>query len=525
MGSNQADKLKNLLSAKTTDLCSLKDIGTSRSWDYSLPTIGAHRGFTDRHNFASDSSFFDILKKDVNHGFPYEILENAGAFRKDNPIVLFGGSILDIIFKRHDDIRDFDLRLVGEEYVNDEAKCIAKAKEFVAGIFSVVLKMNEQIDERKKRAQEEGRSCYEGKCDLQEITVTRCRSTVTVHIPTFGDKIECIFQLTFAPTKSVEEMLSKCQPHCTRLAIKDGAVVLDQMARFCIESTCTVLDTSSFVNFYREDEEKGTEEERGAESGRTITSQISRLIKYYEEKGFDIILPELDMKKAPRRNLEFGVVEVLALPSMIVVYDEIRDNTIMTTKLSLPKQLKVSGTNVPIGEYDSSPTENVGECIHFNIRCLVHDVYDSFKFVAKGERYDHIFDFVPVLTPRMLAKSYETVTEYLQQSDIPIRKLTGYFSVTSPDQVLDKLIAEPMRNACQSGKLPKSFDLDEKLLKELTHKEIESLLVKINGLREKLKEKGLDKLVISFPENVSTVDELYDIFYGSNGLKDKREDE
>ena len=88
--SNQAEALRSLLTANV-DLCGLKDIGTARSWDYSLPTIGAHRGFTDRHNFASDASFFDIFQKEVNEGFPYRVLESVGAFDENNSFVLFGG--------------------------------------------------------------------------------------------------------------------------------------------------------------------------------------------------------------------------------------------------------------------------------------------------------------------------------------------------------------------------------------------------------------------------------------------------
>ena len=343
-----------------------------------------------------------------------------------------------------------------------------------------------------------------------------------MYIPRCGDMKECVFQLTFAPVNSVKDMLANCQPHCTRLAIKDGTVVLDQMARFCLESTCNILDTSTLVNYSRDDVEKEDGgEEKYANSGRTVTSQIARFIKYYQDKGFDIILPELDIKTAPQRNLEYDVNEVLVLPSMIIVYDEIKGNTLMASKLSLPKKLRgvVAGT-VPIGEYDSSPLENVGEAIHFNIRCLVNGVYDSFKYVAKGERYEHVFDFVPLLTPRMLNKSYETVTDSLREGSIPINRLTGYFSTTPPDQVIEKLIAEPLRNeVCHDGKLPKTFTLDEELLKELVNKEIATLLVKIEGLREAMKSKGLDKLVTQYPRNVSTADELYDALYGAHGIK------
>mmetsp|Transcript_3436 Transcript_3436/g.7277 ORF Transcript_3436/g.7277 Transcript_3436/m.7277 type:complete len:524 (+) Transcript_3436:98-1669(+) len=520
MSSNQAQVLQSLLSFKEVKLYGLKDIGTSRTWDFSMPTICRHRGFTDRHNFASDKSFFDIFEKDVNQGLPYQILKNAGVFENNNSIVLFGGCVLDIILKKHYSIKDFDLRIVGEEYMNDEAKCISKAKDFVASIFSFLTEKNEEFERRKREVVESGGVIAHAKCDLQEIVVSRCRSTVTVQIPSHGGLADIIFQLTFAPCRTVEEMLAACQPQCTRLAIKDGAVVLDGIARFCIESACIVLDVSSFLNYYQDDKETEDDEEmRKTTSGRTITIQIHRFIKYFDEKGFDLILPELDMQKVQRRNLEYGVVEVLALPSMTVAYDEVKNNVIMATWVTLAKHLKskVEENVGAIGVYGSSTVENVGESIHHNIRCLVHDIYDSFKYVAKGERYEHVFDFVPTLSPRMVTKSYETVTDELTNENIPIERILGYFSVTPSYKVVEKLISDPIKKqSCGKGKFPQQFQLDKDILNGLVDKEIKALLLKIEHLRETLIEKKLNRLVLQYPENVTTVEEIREAFYGNS---------
>ena len=520
----QAEILQQLLQTPIHEqqLRSLKDIGTTRTWDFSLPTIGRHRGFTPRHNFNSDESFLEILEKDVGKGLPFKILQHAGVFDQGNKIVLFGGCLLDIILKREDCIKDFDLRLVGEEFMDNEAMCVDTAKSFVASIFDFLTSENKRIEQRQEEAKQNG-TLYAGerKYNLTEITVSRVRSTVTVNLPR---SIGAVFQLTFAPTRNIPEMLANCQPHCTRIAIQDGAVVLDEMARYSIESTCVILDTASFVNYHieKEAEENSRDDDNDNTGGRTIASQIMRYIKYFLEKGFDIIVPDLDMEKLPRRNLEYHVCEVLALPSLIVIYDEIKGNIIMTERLELPKYLASKSHNgAPIGEYDAEPTIGVGEAVHFNLRCLVHDVYDSFKYVAQGERYEEVFDFVPSLTPRMVDKSYETVTDSLKTGTIPIQKITGYFSVTPPHEVIEELIARPLKRTClvQSGKLPQTFVLDDKMLAQLAEKETDSLKVKIQGLRDTMKGKNLDKLVVPYPENVSTVEELYKAFYGEFGVK------
>ena len=218
-------------------------------------------------------------------------MKYAHVFESDNDIVLFGGCLLDIVLNRSDSIRDFDLRLIGREYMMDETKCVAKAREFVGDVFEFIIKENEKVDKRIANAEEKGRALNRNddvKCNIQDIVVSRARSTVSVNVPSYG-----VFQLTFAPTPSLEDLLAACQPHCTRLAVKDGAVVLDHLACFSIENTAIALDTSSFLNYYCDNEAVDDEEHaRRISSGRTISGQLARMIKYHQEKGFDLILPQ-----------------------------------------------------------------------------------------------------------------------------------------------------------------------------------------------------------------------------------------
>jgi len=519
--SSQAPVLRSLLATKDDKLYRLQDIGTARSWDYSLPTVSCG-DFTDRFNFTSDRSFFGILKKSVNNGLPYRILEDAGVFERGNDLVLFGGCLLDIVFKRQYQIKDFDVRLVGEDCTTDDA-CVAKAKAFVASIFSSLQTENGKIDEQCAAAKKEGRDVHSNTCDLQDVTVSRSRSTVSVHVPDFGDGYRaCVFQLTFSPAKSVRALLASCHPQCTRLAIKDGEVVLDRMARYCIESACIIVDPADFTNLYCGEAGDDGEQARRVTSGCTLAGHMSRrYIRYYTDKGFDLVLPDLDMRKVPRRNLEYDVVEVLALPIMTVVFSAIKKNQIVATQLSLAKDLesRVSASGLE-GGYDASPAPNVGEAVHYNIRCLVNEVYDSFRYVSKGERWGEVFDFVPSLTPRMVRNSYETVMKDLEGGSVPIDRLTGYFSVTPPEVVVDKLVTQPLLNGiCQKGRLPKSFSFEQDELKQLAQKETMALIDRIESLRKSLTGKGLDRLVVPFPENVSSTEEVFDAIYGSSGLK------
>lgn len=524
--SKQAEVIRELLQADVK-LCSLSDIGSHRVFDFTLPTLTTPSRFTDRHTFASDDSFMELLQK-VNEGAPYEILSKAGACSKDNSIVLFGGCLLDVLFKRSDQIKDFDLRLVGPEYMDNEAKCVEKAKAFVASVFDYMLEQNKRIDQKIERAKnsEESTSTattYEGeRYDISEVTVSRRKSTVTIHIPgrrTFMRKLQksMCFQLTFAPTATIEDMLAACLPHASRLAIFNEAVVLDQMARYCIESTCVILNTSDFRNFYVEADDASDPQW----SGRVLATQLPRYIKYFTDKGFDIVLPDLDMANMPRRNLKYGVSEVLALPQLVVVYGLISgDNKIMAEDLSIADGYAIGDA---IGEYDQNPEYDVGNAIHHSIRCLVAGVLDQFKYVAKGEVWDEVFDFVPTLTPRMVDKSYETVETSLRSGTLDLQKVTGYFSETPPHDVISKLLVAPLKEEAMKrktlGQLPSPFKVDFGSARELVQKEKAGLLLKIEGLRDELKSKGLDLLVVPYPENVSTEADLFKALYGEYGVK------
>lgn len=123
-------------------------------------------------------------------------MDNAQVFDANNDVVLFGGCLLDIVLNRQYCINDFDLRIVEEGYLNDEARCVAKAKEFVSSIFEYLKKENQSIDERIACAKNDRREWDDHqemvKCNLQDIWFRelgaqfRCTSRVMV-----GQKLAC----------------------------------------------------------------------------------------------------------------------------------------------------------------------------------------------------------------------------------------------------------------------------------------------------------------------------------------------
>lgn len=138
----------------------ITSVSSIRTWDYSLPTLTRSRRFTPRKTFSGTSGnddFIDVIKKH-NDGFTYAILESIGVFKETNDIVLYGGSLLDILLNRDDVIHDWDLRLIGPQYIDNEPACIEKAKEFVATVFQFLRSENKRTQEKNQQWKDEGLS-------------------------------------------------------------------------------------------------------------------------------------------------------------------------------------------------------------------------------------------------------------------------------------------------------------------------------------------------------------------------------
>jgi hypothetical protein len=500
----ESDTLLKILSNDDIELLSLSDIRSFRAWDFSWPTFTKPHRFTARHTYTSDKALFAAIGAH-NYGVSHSLLEAVGALKEDNSVVLYGGALVDLVLKRDASINDWDLRLIGPEFVGNEEKCVKAAKKFVDSIFSFLKEDNERIQILNHQRQQDGKR-QEELFDLNAVRVSRSKSTITVIVPRRQKMQPTILQLTFSPFTTIEDLFRHSRPHCSRIAIHQGKVVLDQAARYCLESLCVVLDTKSLL-YCRDGDE-------GPDHSRALVTEVQRTIKYFDSKGFDIILPDLDMAKVPRRNLKFGVHEVLDLPCMTAVYGDVEGNKIMV------RHLRTSDSNsesvLEHQGYSGGPDINPGESIHHNIRCLVADVYDQFQFATEGEQVAPIFDFCPTLTPRMIDKSFETVKDGIDGDSLEINKVIKYFSATHPAEVFRKLLVDPIQS--KKRKSPNDSCLlhgvDEAVLDELIAKEIDVIIKKLLSLRNTMVTQGFDKLLVNFPQDVSRAEDILEALYG-----------
>lgn len=502
----ESENLRKILSLDADiELVSLSDIRSFRAWDFSCPTFTKPHRFTARHTYTSDKALFSAIEAH-NGGLSNALLKAVGVLKEDNSVVLYGGALVDLVLKRDAQINDWDLRLIGPEFVGSEEKCVKAAKQFVDSIFSCLKEDNNKIQMSNQKRQQDGKAQAD-LFDLNAVRVSRSKSTITVIVPPRGILRQTVLQLTYSPYTTIEDLFRHSRPHCSRIAIHRGKVVLDQAARYCLESLCVVIDTNGLLHCRDGDE--------GADHARALVTEVQRTIKYFDSKGFDIILPDLDMAKVPRRNLKFDIAEALDLPCMTAVYDDVEGNKIMVRHLCLSDSKNGESVLEHQG-YSGGPDINPGEIIHHNIRCLVADVYDQFQFATEGEQVAPIFDFCPTLTPRMIDKSFETVKDGIHGDSLEINKVIKYFSATHPAEVFRKLLMEPIQS--MKKKSPNDSCLlhgvDEAVLDELIAKEIDAILEKVLTLRNTMVTQGFDKLLVDFPQDVSRAEDIHKALYG-----------
>jgi hypothetical protein len=191
----------------------------------------------------------------------------------------------------------------------------------------------------------------------------------------------------------------------------DGAQVwLTELGRFAYERGYNVVDTT-----------------------RRSATYEARLWKY-ARRGFDLILPGLDVGALPRRNLKYGYCEVADLPHMPFAYKKVEGNRIF-----LDRFVKVFG---PASDYDlSEETKHGGFALaYMNLRRLANGA-TSFIYSAKGPGFLTALDVLrkpPHLSLRMLQRLYDQFRESSWDgARLNVRTLARYAPAVPVREILE----------------------------------------------------------------------------------------
>eukprot|EP00469_Lotharella_globosa_P006789 CAMPEP_0167775278 /NCGR_PEP_ID=MMETSP0111_2-20121227/2464_1 /TAXON_ID=91324 /ORGANISM="Lotharella globosa, Strain CCCM811" /LENGTH=565 /DNA_ID=CAMNT_0007665163 /DNA_START=59 /DNA_END=1759 /DNA_ORIENTATION=- len=177
--------------------------------------------------------------------------------------------------------------------------------------------------------------------------------------------------------------------------------------------------------------------------------QANRLRKAWE-KGFDIILPGLNVSALPRRNLAFRCNEVLDLPHLTVVYSNIEGNRISAERVYGDRDHDADSDEISLFPVESASSlagygdaeRDIGSITHHNIRTLAHGA-NQFVYFGQGENWRTVFAPQVPVTERALINTYETVRKSLVKCEpLPLSKIEAYYTVKPLPLVFDELLVK-----------------------------------------------------------------------------------
>lgn len=471
----------------STQLHGLDSISPVRSWDYSLPTLTRSGRFTERQPWNEDDLFADALFK----RFP--LLKEVSLVN----LALVGGAVTSILMGQEP--ADLDFFVIADDESKDEAALAAfgreRAERFIAELYEFMKKKNadmQALEIEKQLTDPEFHLPRDTLFEMDSFRVQRRHNVFTIYltVPSNGQfsgasrssrrsRFSCEerhsssmkIQITCMAFKSLVQRLQLTDIDATAVGFYDGHVSFSTLAKFSFESLAIVVDVTKMIPIY-----------------------VDRLIKYFE-RGFDLILPHLDLSKVRQTNFKFGLNEVIDLPFVNIFISSIIGRKVVTTRLEAAEPKKdeakeaaaSGGDEADVEEDESSdgygdsamddysrasrhtsvprhlrakygmPDEwSVGVKIHHNIKRLIHNQLDAFLYYGEGTLYRNAFAAVPQLTERMIVNSYETVRNGIIASgakSIDFTKMS-YFTCRSPAQIAQSLLTDYFQRAAalKSGK-------------------------------------------------------------------------
>lgn len=403
----------------------LSDISSVRTYDYDFPTLTKKGRFTPRKSWQETSTFVENFEQK----FPvFHHLDLTN-------LAIFGGCITDFLIEQSHTINDIDLAFLceetdlekaGELFANRVKNLLQELKNFM---------INKNQENKKKHQEAEALAIAMGRrnrsetisdtYDLNNIQVSRFKNTYEIRVPCLANTP---IQVTFF--KNIQSLLDQIDIDPTCIAYYNNEIVMTERGRYGLENLLFRVDFSSNrQNLSR----KSTE----------------RMIKYFD-KGFDLVLPNLNMDKLRTRNLKFDMDEVADLKYLLIVYRKIDNKKINVQSLRCPETLpdeSASGQQKgAFSQYGSSL--NAGQVIHNNIKNVIHQKFDELNYLGEGENANQAFNKNLILTERAIVNSFETVKNKVFNQDdtsnqvLNISVLEQYFTVKSMAKILQEIFTD-----------------------------------------------------------------------------------
>jgi hypothetical protein len=492
----------------------LDDLHFDNSYNYGLPTL-VNKNDYDRAKVAhrTSSSFKEAFYND----FP--LLKSVNL----SNILISGGSIghyLTNKTKHHGDIDCFFYGLSKEE-------ANSRIREFIHDLF-VAQEEKELEEERAKQVnrpqgqkvqanpsiannkpkkvvkilttyQDEDEDSQSIEEDLQEcveikdkdVKDFKCKAEVKMVRSRSGLSIEIagqIYQIIFRLYKSKSEILHGFDLGPSAVGFDGNTVYLTNLGKLSYEYRIMVLDTT-----------------------RRSTTYEHRIQKYFH-RGFELVLPNMDVAKLSTRYHKYHLAEVCDLPYLPFSYTDIIGNKIFLKEFLQVPRMDTLGKddidNEKPSDYDLNSYDEY-KLLYINLYSLLHGGIDRMYYYSNHPSYD-ILAKPPCLSVKSVQYFYERARNDLVKHDTFNHKLvTKYLTVSNLKDVLANTLLSSESIDTQNAYLDELF----KKQTDFVIKEIELIRAKDHSKIPWLTENPGTQLTSSFNPILEKAQEWYVQYY------------
>ena len=453
------ETIKNILqidsefrkSGVTDDLFTLEQLQVEHGWNYELPTLVKDKEYTE---IKYERNIKKIVKKFYEK---YRIFFDIDF----NNLLIAGGSVMNLLFDERG-VKDIDIFIYG---LKDEKSATEKISSIIKQFYLNILKIkkgrkspsdNKMTHEEIVKLHNDEKHMYD-KNISKKIDVIYNGNTVSV----FVDGLTIQFILRLYKTKS--EILHGFDLGSSSIGFDGSQIYFTTLSKFCYENMVNIFD--------------GTR--------RSTTYEI-RLVKYFN-KGFSIILPNLDVGKLDRRNLKYNLLEVCELPYFVFSYENVNNNIIHVTNF-----YNINNNNVLESDYTFCDCDDIDnhKLSYYNLTSIIkkdnkyiylnHVSNELEALLDKNGNLDNwnkiTFDN-KILKYDFVLYVYNGLHKNMKKGYLNITNIKKYFNVVSLDKFLSIYAEENSEK-----KLQELFDLQiEEIKRNLKKIENVDLVWKIEN--------------------------------------------
>lgn len=381
------------------DLHTISNLQSDCSLDYDLPTL-VTKDF-DYNQSIKLCNNIDDFKAKFYEEYPF-----LNGLDMSNMLIA-GGSVGENIKRvnRYGSNCDVDFFIYGLDV--DQANI--RIKSWITDLIScakayVLAKHNSESEKNNKK---KPKINYDSELNCEMI-----RNNNTLLINILGKSIQLIFRLY----KSKSEILHGFDLGSSAVGFDGEQVYLTSLGKFCYEHSCNIIDTT-----------------------RRSTTYEYRLEKYFN-RGFNIVLPSLNIAQLRKEYFQFRLDEVCILPYFVFSYSDIIGNKIVVdqfyNKYSETSDYKIEDIN----EYNS---------FQMNLYNIVNDV-DYFYYTSSSIDEIEILSKPPRLSKGSVVSFYEILRKDLNHSKIDVGKLKRYLPCESASVIAKNMIENTIPNYLNS---------------------------------------------------------------------------